>query len=193
MLELSAWASVVAKWLRHAETESSSLVAGPPFLSALTASITHGRVTLVGMKHFIKMQPGEVFPTQHCLACNYRARFWGPLSPKSELAVLGNTAVSYKPECLSEIFYAQLRSEGTLEPLNAAALPPGGLRQDHHGYESMPVSPAEALPYSAVLSPNNSTASLSNATGIVNLLVAPDNSSIVSTSLHLHLSGLRSF
>lgn len=88
------------------------------------------------------------------------------------------------------MFYAQLRSEGTLEPLNAAALPPGGLRQDHHGYESMPVSPAEALPYSAVLSPNNSTASLSNATGIVNLLVAPDNSSIVSTSLHLHLSVL---
>lgn len=80
----------------------------------------------------------------------------------------------------------QLRSEGSLEPLNAASLPPGGLRQDHHGYESMPVSPAEARPYSAVLVPNNSTASLTNATGLVSLLVAPDNSTIVSPSSQLH-------
>ncbi len=76
--------------------------------------------------------------------------------------------------------HAQLRSEGSLEPLNAASLPPGGLRQDHHGYEDMPVSPADARPYSAVLVPNDSTASLTNATGMVSLLVAPDNSSIVS-------------
>ena len=74
----------------------------------------------------------------------------------------------------------QLRTEGALEPTNAAALPPGGLRQDHHGYENMPVSPADALPYSAVLAPSNSTSSLTNASGIVTLLVAPDNSSIVS-------------
>ncbi|CAL5219616.1 g1486 [Coccomyxa viridis] len=73
---------------------------------------------------------------------------------------------------------AELRSEGSLEPLNAASLPPGGLRQDHHGYEDMPVSPADARPYSAVLVPNDSTASLTNATGMVSLLVAPDNSSI---------------
>ena len=74
----------------------------------------------------------------------------------------------------------QLRTEGTLEPMNAAALPPGGLRQDHHGYEDMPVSPADARPYSAVLAPNNATSSLTNASGIITLLVAPDNSSIVS-------------
>ncbi len=76
--------------------------------------------------------------------------------------------------------HVQLRTEGTLEPMNAAALPPGGLRQDHHGYEDMPVSPADARPYSAVLAPNNATSSLTNASGIITLLVAPDNSSIVS-------------
>lgn len=76
----------------------------------------------------------------------------------------------------------QLRSEGYLEPLNAAALPPGGLRQDHHGFDSMPVSPADARPYSAKLAPNNYSAGLTNATGLVSLLVAPDNSSIVSHS-----------
>lgn len=83
--------------------------------------------------------------------------------------------VSIKLRC-----WVQLRTEGAMEPLNAAALPPGGLRQDHHGYESMPVSPADARPYSAVLTPNNFSSSLTNATGMVSLLVAPDNSSIVS-------------
>ena len=79
----------------------------------------------------------------------------------------------------------QLRTEGTLEPMNAAALPPGGLRQDHHGYEDMPVSPADARPYSALLAPNNATSSLTNASGIITLLVAPDNSSIVSACPHM--------
>ena len=73
---------------------------------------------------------------------------------------------------------AQVRSNGFLEPLNAAALPLGGLRQDHHGYESMPVSPAASVPFHATLEPL-----VANATsgGLINLLVAPDNSSIVRT------------
>ena len=69
----------------------------------------------------------------------------------------------------------QVRSSGFIEPLDASALPLGGLRQDHHGYESMPVSPGGAIPFHAALQP------LVNVTsgGVITMLVAPDNSSIV--------------
>jgi hypothetical protein len=74
--------------------------------------------------------------------------------------------------------HAQVRSNGFLEPLNAPALPLGGLRQDHHGYETMPASPANSIPFHATLAPLvNSTAG-----GLISLLVAPDNSSIVRFS-----------
>ncbi|KAK9909587.1 hypothetical protein WJX75_004536 [Coccomyxa subellipsoidea] len=72
---------------------------------------------------------------------------------------------------------AELRSEGTLEPLNAAALPPGGLRQDHHGVDQMPVSPGDALPFHANLMPFDARINTTGG-GVISLLVAPDNSSI---------------
>lgn len=74
----------------------------------------------------------------------------------------------------------QLKTDGSLEPLNAEALPPDGLRQDHHGVDSMPFQPQNALPYHASLSPADPRM-LTAAGGIVTMLIAPDNSSIVST------------
>ncbi|BDA42417.1 hypothetical protein COCOBI_03-3040 [Coccomyxa sp. Obi] len=72
---------------------------------------------------------------------------------------------------------AELKSEGSLEPLNAAALPVGGLRQDHHGTEQMPVTPGEALPFHATLTPFAPGINTTGG-GVISLLVAPDNSSI---------------
>ena len=74
--------------------------------------------------------------------------------------------------------HLQLKSEGSLEPLNAAALPEGGLRQDHHGTEQMPVTPGSALPYHAMLTPFAPNINTTGG-GVISLLVAPDNSSIV--------------
>lgn len=74
--------------------------------------------------------------------------------------------------------HLQLKSEGSLEPLNAAALPVGGLRQDHHGTEQMPVTPGSALPYHAALTPFAPSINTTGG-GVISLLVAPDNSSIV--------------
>ena len=76
---------------------------------------------------------------------------------------------------------AQLKSDGFLEPLNAPALPLGGLRQDHHGYETMPVSPADAIPFHANLAPISPALNLTSG-GLISLLIAPDNSSIVSAA-----------
>ena len=81
----------------------------------------------------------------------------------------------------------QLRSEGTLEPLNAAALPPGGLRQDHHGVDQMPVSPGDALPFHANLMPFDARINTTGG-GVISLLVAPDNSSIVRPPSELHMT-----
>ena len=87
--------------------------------------------------------------------------------------------------CLCVLCTAQLKSSGFLEPLNAQALPLGGLRQDHHGYDAMPVSPANAIPFHALLEPlsalppGNTSAANSSAGGLISMLVAPDNSSIV--------------
>ena len=73
---------------------------------------------------------------------------------------------------------AQVRSEGSVEPLNSAALPPGGLRQDHHGFERVPLQPADSLPYHAYLEAADPTVN-TTATGLIQLQVAPDNSSVV--------------
>jgi hypothetical protein len=91
-------------------------------------------------------------------------------------------------EPLAPAAVAQLKTVGSLEPLNAEALPPGGLRQDHHGYDTMPVSPANAKPFHADLSPISPLIN-SSAGGVVSMLVATDNSSIVSRQPH-HLKVL---
>ena len=78
---------------------------------------------------------------------------------------------------------AQVRSEGSVEPLNSAALPPGGLRQDHHGFEHVPLQPADSLPYHAYLEAADPTVN-TTATGLIQLQVAPDNSSVVRARAH---------
>ena len=65
-----------------------------------------------------------------------------------------------------------------MEPLNSAALPPGGLRQDHHGFERVPLQPADSLPYHAYLEAADPTVN-TTAMGLIQLQVAPDNSSVV--------------
>jgi len=71
-----------------------------------------------------------------------------------------------------------VRSEGSVEPLNSAALPAGGLRQDHHGFERAPLQPADSLPYHAYLEAADPTVN-TTATGLIQLQVAPDNASVV--------------
>ncbi|KAK9835135.1 hypothetical protein WJX81_000395 [Elliptochloris bilobata] len=73
---------------------------------------------------------------------------------------------------------AEVRSEGSVEPLNSAALPAGGLRQDHHGFERVPLQPADSLPYHAYLEAADPTVN-TTAQGLIQLQIAPDNSSVV--------------
>lgn len=75
-----------------------------------------------------------------------------------------------------------------MEPLNAAALPVGGLRQDHHGVEQMPVTPGNALPYHANLMPFDARINTTGG-GTIGMLVAPDNSSIVRANSPCHCRG----
>ena len=72
-----------------------------------------------------------------------------------------------------------------MEPLNSAALPPGGLRQDHHGFERVPLQPADSLPYHAYLEAADPTVN-TTATGLIQLQVAPDNSSVVRPTTPPH-------